>query len=190
MIDNKYLPIGTICNIKGNNRKVMITGYYSVEYYDKVRMYDYSGCVYPEGILLKNGCCSFNHNDILNVEFYGYKAIEFQQLNGQLKCQNTVKHIHSSQNMFSNIKFDENGVVIFESRVESDTANNKRSINSSKLTEDNIEIPNPFINSNFFENERIEQNKNADTWPIFSNIRFDENGTVISSDVEFKDKEE
>ena len=187
MVDNKYLPIGTICNIKGNNQKVMITGYCSVEYYDKVRMYDYSGCIYPEGILLKNGCCSFNHSDILNVEFYGYKTMDFQHLNDQLKCQSTSKHIQPSHSIFSNIKFDENGVVIFESRAEFDKDINKININSSKTTENNIEIPNPFINSNFAEKERKKPDTNTDTWPIFSNIKFDENGTVISSDIEFKE---
>ena len=53
MID-KYLPIGTVCTLKGNNKKVMVIGFFSVEYNGNIKMYDYQGCSYPEGILLKN----------------------------------------------------------------------------------------------------------------------------------------
>ena len=31
-MEQKYLPIGSVCTLKGKNKKVMITGYYSVEF--------------------------------------------------------------------------------------------------------------------------------------------------------------
>ncbi len=78
---DKYLPIGTVCTIKNHQKKVMIVGVFSVEYNGTVKMYDYRGCDYPEGLLLSNKMLSFNHSDIENIVYMGYKDEFYETFN-------------------------------------------------------------------------------------------------------------
>lgn len=83
-MQDKYLPIGSIVTIKSNSKKIMIIGYYSVEYEDNITIYDYVGCSYPEGILNKKNVISFNHEDILNIDFIGFTSDEYKAFNKYL----------------------------------------------------------------------------------------------------------
>ena len=47
----KYLPIGTVVLLKGGQKRLMITGFCSIPKEDKTKIYDYTGCLYPEGVL-------------------------------------------------------------------------------------------------------------------------------------------
>ena len=38
----RYLPIGSVIKLKNNNKSIMITGYYSVEYARDLEIYDYT----------------------------------------------------------------------------------------------------------------------------------------------------
>ena len=80
----RYLPIGSVIRLKNNNKSIMITGYYSVEYARDLEIYDYSGCAYPEGVMIKSSCCSFNQSDIKEVLFEGYKTNEYTTLTNGL----------------------------------------------------------------------------------------------------------
>ena len=80
----RYLPIGSVIKLKNNNKSIMITGYYSVEYARDLEIYDYSGCAYPEGVMIKSSCCSFNQSDIKEVLFEGYKTDEYTTLTNSL----------------------------------------------------------------------------------------------------------
>lgn len=80
----RYLPIGSVVKLKNNDKMIMITGYYSVEYARDLEIYDYSGCAYPEGVMIKSSCCSFNQSDIKEVLFEGYKTDEYKTLTNGL----------------------------------------------------------------------------------------------------------
>lgn len=100
-MDKRYLPIGSVVKLKNKNKTLMITGYYSVEYDNDLEIYDYSGCAYPEGIMIKSSCCSFNQKDIETVLFEGYKTIEYTKLtNGLNDIDNEIVE--------GNIKYCEN----------------------------------------------------------------------------------
>ena len=71
-IGEKFLPIGTVVMLKGGTKKVMITGFCSVSQDDDNKMYDYSGCIYPEGYVSFNQICLFDHVQIGTVFFKGY----------------------------------------------------------------------------------------------------------------------
>ena len=43
------LPIGSVVLLKEEKKKIMITGFASVSPDTGDKVYDYSGCVYPEG---------------------------------------------------------------------------------------------------------------------------------------------
>ena len=66
-IGERFLPIGTVVLLDGATKKVMITGFASVSPDTGKRIFDYSGCVYPEGFFSYNEVCVFDHNQIVEV---------------------------------------------------------------------------------------------------------------------------
>ena len=56
-MNKKELPIGTVVMLVGGSKKVMITGYRSKNA-DADKVFDYNGCVFPEG-LMENIYCLF-----------------------------------------------------------------------------------------------------------------------------------
>ena len=90
----RFLPIGTVLLLKGGKKEVMITSY--CIFPAKVqkpngeaieggpKLYEYGGCVYPEGILDSNMACAFNHDQIEKIYFVGYKDEEEKQFKEKL----------------------------------------------------------------------------------------------------------
>ena len=74
----RFLPIGTVVLLKGGKKRAMITGFCSVAQEKPNKIYDYSGCVYPEGYLSSNQVCLFDHDQIDKVFFLGYEDEEEQ----------------------------------------------------------------------------------------------------------------
>lgn len=72
----KYLPIGSVVLLKGGKKRAMITGFCSVAQENQDKIYDYSGCVYPEGYLSSNQVCLFDHEQIEQIYFVGYEDDE------------------------------------------------------------------------------------------------------------------
>lgn len=72
----KFLPIGTIVLLKGGSKRLMITGFCSVPNEDKTKFFDYTGCLYPEGIINSKEIALFNHVQIDKVYFVGYRDEE------------------------------------------------------------------------------------------------------------------
>lgn len=81
----KYLPIGTIVMLKGGQKRLMITGFCIVSDDDKNKMYDYSGCLYPEGILSANETAVFDHEQIDRVYNEAYTDEEELEFKKKLK---------------------------------------------------------------------------------------------------------
>jgi hypothetical protein len=70
-IGDKYLPIGTVVMLKGGKKRAMITGFCSIPENDKTKVFDYSGCIYPEGFLSSTQICLFNHDQIETIYHLG-----------------------------------------------------------------------------------------------------------------------
>ena len=70
-IGERYLPIGTVVMLKGGSKRVMITGFCAMEENKKETIWDYSGCMYPEGFLSSTQTCLFNHDQIEKVYHLG-----------------------------------------------------------------------------------------------------------------------
>lgn len=91
----KYLPIGTVVLLKNAKKKVMITGFCTVPNSEPNVMFDYSGCMYPEGFVSNTQTALFNHNQIEKIFYIGYESEEEnefkQKLNDVIK---TVKMIN------------------------------------------------------------------------------------------------
>jgi|GEM_PF-447262 len=70
-IAEKYLPVGTVVMLKGGTKRVVITGFCSTPNDDLENIFDYSGCLYPEGYLSSDQVCLFNHDQIETLYHMG-----------------------------------------------------------------------------------------------------------------------
>ena len=164
-MEEKYLPIGSVVTVKDINKKLMIIGYYSLEYKNSVKLYDYVGCSYPEGMLLKNNTFSFNHSDIISCDFLGYQDESFKVLNSNLNSQQNENQENLEQpSNFLNLKFDENGVVIYN-----EMSNVKK---TPEIVKRNVEVANPF------ETKTPTETPETSTPVVAKDFTFDENGVV------------
>lgn len=82
----KYLPIGTVVMLKGGKKRAMITGFCSIAGEDNSKVYDYSGCLYPEGIIASNQTLLFNHEQIEKVYYLGFVDDEEKNFKEKLKA--------------------------------------------------------------------------------------------------------
>lgn len=80
----KFLPIGTVVLLKGGSKRLMVTGFCSIPNEDKTKMFDYTGCLYPEGVINSKEIALFNHDQIEKVYFLGYKDEEEKQFKEKL----------------------------------------------------------------------------------------------------------
>lgn len=70
-VGEKFLPIGTVVMLNGGTKRVMITGFCSMATDNKNVVFDYSGCMYPEGFLSSDQTALFNHDQIAQVYHMG-----------------------------------------------------------------------------------------------------------------------
>lgn len=199
-MEDKYLPIGTVCTLKGKNKKVMITGFYAVEFNGNLKINDYSGCAYPEGLLLPELNCTFNHSDIENVDFLGYRNEEqvkflnlLNELTGNVGPQSN-EWVLASNETYSKLLFDENGVVVLAEPVLASKKEDKVDV-SNNLEQDDKYDYNPFYKEYELEEEPEEivsyddiLNTDIDEIKIdeadvnlLNKIEFDEFGEIVSN---------
>ena len=74
---DKFLPIGTVVLLENGTKRVMITGYliYSRSS-EKKKLFDYGGCVFPEGVIDSNNNLGFNHDQIKEIIHMGLENEE------------------------------------------------------------------------------------------------------------------
>lgn len=82
----KYLPIGTVVMLANGTKRLMITGFCIVPNEGDNKMYDYCGCMYPEGIISTDEVALFNHDQIAQVYYVGYKDEEEEAFKTKLKA--------------------------------------------------------------------------------------------------------
>lgn len=104
-IQGKYLPIGTVVLLNGGTKKVMVTGFCSVTEEEQNKIYDYTGCIYPEGYLDYDEICLFNHDQIEKVYHMGYVDEECQDFNEELKS--ITSQIESGEKDIDSFMIDE-----------------------------------------------------------------------------------
>jgi len=77
----EFLPLGSIVVLKKGTKKIMIFGRIQIQV-DTGKLWDYVGCLYPEGNINEKYTYLFNHEDIGRIEFKGYideEEIQFQE---------------------------------------------------------------------------------------------------------------
>lgn len=82
----KYLPIGSVVLLKESQKRIMIVGVRQKQV-DSDKIWDYSACLYPEGILDPDKLFLFNNDQIERLYFVGLQdgeGLAFMQKLSQL----------------------------------------------------------------------------------------------------------
>ena len=66
------LPEGSVVLLKESTKKLMIMGFCQMKPGEPSRIYDYCGCLYPEGYLAPDRIYLFDHEQIDRIYFVGY----------------------------------------------------------------------------------------------------------------------
>lgn len=74
----ELLPIGSVILLKGNIKKLMITGIKIAKEDEPENFYDYMGVLFPEGYVGDGSNFLFNHSEINDIVFRGYDNPERQ----------------------------------------------------------------------------------------------------------------
>ena len=189
-MQNQFLPIGSICTLVNNNKKVMIIGYNPQTYNGTIRSADYLGCTYPEGFLLPSMMTTFMESEISKVDFMGYKDDAYAQFVKSVSKETAPIEIPkrekeetiapADKGTAPTYQFDENGVVIVDPFASNLTPSEARpadykfdAVADAKYAfdEDGMVIADHTVN----ENTASKPN----TSPSKSPYKFDENGVVI-----------
>ena len=80
----RYLPIGSVVTLAGGSKPVMIYGRLQMQEGSE-EIWDYVGCLYPEGNLGDDYTVFFQHEQIGQIWFVGYDSEEERQLQAQLR---------------------------------------------------------------------------------------------------------
>ena len=70
-MEDKFLPVGTVVLLKGGKKRVMIIGFCAMAKEREGKIFDYCGCIYPEGLMASNQTCMFDHDQIEKVFYKG-----------------------------------------------------------------------------------------------------------------------
>ncbi len=84
-MEKEFLPIGSVCLLKGAKKKVMVTGFCVKGNETGERVFDYLGCVYPEGVISSDQNLLFDHDQIEQIYFKGFVNEEENQFKEKLR---------------------------------------------------------------------------------------------------------
>lgn len=104
-MEKEFLPIGSVVLLKGGTKRVMVTGFCSVDNNEKERMYDYTGCLYPEGIINSNEICLFDNNQIDQVFFKGF--VDPEEIKFKEDLKETLSRIEENKEIVFDLDSDE-----------------------------------------------------------------------------------
>jgi hypothetical protein len=79
----KFLPIGSVILLKDSTKRVMVVGVKQKQV-DADKIWDYSGCLYPEGIINPDKLYLFDMDQIERLYFVGFQDGEGLQFLEQL----------------------------------------------------------------------------------------------------------
>lgn len=91
MNKEKYLPIGSVVLLKDAKKRVMITGFAAKGKETGDKMFDYMGCLYPEGVISSEQNLLFDHEQIDKIFYIGY--IDDEWKNVELKLKEVVSSL-------------------------------------------------------------------------------------------------
>lgn len=87
----ELLPIGSVVLLKNTGKKIMIIGFCQKKIEEKEldKIWDYAGCLYPEGYMSPDTMYLFDHEEIDKIYSLGYRDDE--QFAFQEKLQKAIE---------------------------------------------------------------------------------------------------
>lgn len=90
------LPIGSVVLLKNSTKRIMIIGVcQGMKTEEGTRLYDYAGCVYPEGYISGDKNFLFNQNQIERLYAMGYQDDE--QLAFKERADEIIKELREKE---------------------------------------------------------------------------------------------
>ncbi|MDF2820884.1 MAG: hypothetical protein K0R15_1325 [Clostridiales bacterium] len=90
------LPVGSVVLLKDSTKKVVIIGFCQREIGDGGKIWDYSGCLYPEGYFGADKCFLFNADQIDKLYFIGFQDEE--QLKFKVRAEQLLADKRAEEN--------------------------------------------------------------------------------------------
>lgn len=111
-MNKEFLPIGSVCLLKGAKKKVMITGFCVKGNETGERVFDYLACVYPEGVISSDQNLLFDHEQIDQIFFKGFvneEEVSFKTKLNEALSQHALENIESldSEELEEAMEFNE-----------------------------------------------------------------------------------
>ena len=94
-MDERFLPIGSVVLLKGGKKRVMIIGFCVMAKEMEGKVFDYSGCIYPEGLMAANQTCMFDHDQIEKVYYKGF--VDEEETSFKAKLNNLIANLGEGQ---------------------------------------------------------------------------------------------
>ena len=93
-MDKVFLPLGSVVRLKDATKRIMVTGFY-IKPEDEDTIYDYVGCLYPEGIVSSKENLLFNHDQIEQIYHLGLVDEEEKKFKEDLN--NAIKNSNNEE---------------------------------------------------------------------------------------------
>lgn len=92
-MEKRFLPIGSVVKLKEGTKRLMITGFLPIEQNEKgeKNVWDYNGCLYPEGIITSTNNYLFNHSQIEEIHFIG--LVDEEEENFKKKLDEAIEKL-------------------------------------------------------------------------------------------------
>ncbi len=95
MLKSEILPVGSVVLLKNSTKRLMIIGLLQAKPEDMKRVYDYCGCVYPEGYMNPNNIYLFDAEQIEKVYYRG--LVDEEQKAFETRIREILPKIYESQ---------------------------------------------------------------------------------------------
>lgn len=96
-LEKGLLPLASVVLMKDAKKKIMITGYSVTSPETNNKIWDYVGCVWPEGLIALDQNILFDHKDIQQVFYVGYVDDE------QRRFMDFLDNFKKNQNVNQNL---------------------------------------------------------------------------------------
>ena len=94
---DRVLPIGTVVLLKGAEKRLMIVGYQRMNAVDASKVFDYCGCIFPEGFMTPDEATVFDHSQIDRIIFMGFQNLPQIEFSERLK--NVIRKRENGENV-------------------------------------------------------------------------------------------
>lgn len=85
MNKEKFLPIGSVVLLKNAKKRIMVTGFAAKGKETGDKVFDYIGCLFPEGVISSDKNLLFNHDQIDKLYYIGYSDNDEKEFKQKLK---------------------------------------------------------------------------------------------------------